>query len=402
MTAPQILSTSVSLSSAVSLLLDSIGFSNYVFKRVAGETEIVIPYFYIPPDKSVAQVLQDLAVSSQTSMFFDEYNNFVMMSKNYMMPTLEQRSTDITLYGSADSEDSGVIKNNKTNNKLANIVEITTQDNQLYNDGKISYSSKYIQRSVGSIKQASLIDNEQSWIYKPVVLWEVAGSSNTKSVNGNVGQQSTYVLSAIPLNSNLSNIEPYVSNNQIRNNTIDFGEGVYWITRYSGYFYSNGEIIKYDAVEYSVPGVGNVWINNVQEYEYYFSKLPFNGKIYPTGLVRIFTEPNYEEVEGVLRLRNGAVAKHGRSQFGTQITSHVAGLDPYWSNNANVRGCNMKSEFLFNPLANSTLTNVNSTGTTLTVYSNSSISVGQQLTMLSGTGKLSSIEKTLVVYPQGQ
>jgi hypothetical protein len=397
MTAPQILSTSVSLSSAVSLLLDSIGFSNYVFKRVAGETEIVIPYFYIPPDKSIAQVLQDLAVSSQTSMFFDEYNNFVMMSKNYMMPTLEQRSTDITLYGSADSEDSGVIKNNKTNNKLANIVEITTQDNQLYNDGKISYSSKYIQRSVGSIKQASLIDNEQSWIYKPVVLWEVAGSSNTKSVNGNVGQQSTYVLSAIPLNSSLSNIEPYVSNNQIRNNTIDFGEGVYWITRYSGYFYSNGEIIKYDAVEYSVPGVGNVWINNVQEYEYYFSKLPFNGKIYPTGLVRIFTEPNYEEVEGVLRLRNGAVAKHGRSQFGTQITSHVAGLDPYWSNNANVRGCNMKSEFLFNPLANSTLTNVNSTGTTLTVYSNSSISVGQQLTMLSGTGKLSSIEKTLVV-----
>ena len=78
--------------------------------------------------------------------------------------------------------------------KLANIAEITTQDNQLYNSGKITYSSKYIQRSLGSIKQASLIDNEQSWIYKPVLLWEVSGESNTKSVNGEVGNQSTYVL----------------------------------------------------------------------------------------------------------------------------------------------------------------------------------------------------------------
>ena len=395
--APQTLSTGVSLSSAVSMLLDSIGFSNYAFKRVAGETEITIPYFHIPPETSVAQVLQDLAVSSQTAMFFDEYNNFIMMSKNYMMPTELQRATDITLYGSVDSEDTGVVRNSKTKPKLANIAEITTQDNQLYNSGKITYSSKYIQRSLGSIKQASLIDNEQSWIYKPVLLWEVAGESNTKSVNGEVGNQSTYVLSAIPLNSDLSDTKPFVSNNQIKNNVMDFGEGVYWITRYNGYFYANGEIIKYDAVQYSVPGAGNVWINNVQEYEYYFAKLPFNGKMYPTGLVRIYSEPNYEEVQGVLRLKNGEVAKHGRGQFGTTPVYHVAGLNPYWADNANVRGCTMRSEFLFNPLRNTTLTNVNSTGSTLTVSSTSSISVGQQLTMLSGTGKLSTIQKTLVI-----
>ena len=58
-TAPEILSTNTSVSAAVSLLLDSIGFSNYVFKRVEGESEMVIPYFFIPPDKSVAQILQD-------------------------------------------------------------------------------------------------------------------------------------------------------------------------------------------------------------------------------------------------------------------------------------------------------------------------------------------------------
>ena len=346
-TAPQILLTNTSVSSAVSLLLDSIGFSNYVFKRVEGESEVVIPYFFIPPEKSIAEILEDIAISTQTAMFFDEYNNFVMMSKDYIMPSVDQRPTDITLYGSSDFSDTGVIKNERTNSKLANILEITSQDNEVYNDGKIVYTTRHIQRSVGSIKQASLVDNEKTWIYKPVLLWEVSGTENTKSINGEVGNQSTYMLSAIPLNSTLSAEIPSVANNRIINNVMDLGEGIYWITRYNGYFYSNGEIIKYDAVEYSVSGVGNVWINNVQEYDKYFSSLPFNGKIYPTGLVRIYAEPNYEEVFGVAKLKNGAVAKHGRGQFGTATVSHFAGLNPYWSNNSHVRGCTMESKYLF-------------------------------------------------------
>ncbi len=346
-TAPQILSTNTSVSAAVSLLLDSIGFSNYVFKRVDGESETVIPYFFIPPERTVAEILEDIAISTQTAMFFDEYNNFVMMSKNYMMPSLTERATDIVLYGSSDSQDSGVVKNERTKTKLANILEITSEDNDVYNDGKIIYTTRHIQRSIGSIKQASLVDSEKTWIYKPVLLWEVSGTENTKSINGEVGNQSTYMLSAIPLNSSLSNVVPSVSNNVVINNVMDLGEGVYWITRYNGYFYSNGEIIKYDAVQYNISGTGDVWINSVQEYDKYFSSLPFNGKIYPTGLVRIYAEPNYEERSGVVKLKNGPVAKHGRGQFGTPVTSHFAGLSPYWSDNANVRGCTMESKYLF-------------------------------------------------------
>jgi hypothetical protein len=345
--APQILLTNTSVSSAVSLLLDSIGFSNYVFKRVDGESEVIIPYFFIAPERSVAEVLQDLAVSTQTAMFFDEYNNFVMMSKDYIMPSVIQRPTDVTLYGTTDFSDTGVIKNQRTNNKLSNILEITSQDNEVYNDGKITYTTRSIQRSVGTIKQASLVDNEKIWAYKPVLLWELGGSEGTKSVNQVIQNQSTYALSAIPLNSNLSSTIPSVKNNKVVDSVMDLGEGIFFITRYSGYFYSNGEIIKYDAVQYNISGTGNVWINNVQEYEKYFSSLPFNGKIYPTGLVRIYAEPNYEEVFGVIKLKNGVVAKHGRGQFGTAVASHSAGVSPYWSSNENVRGCTMQSDYLF-------------------------------------------------------
>ena len=356
-TAPELLIQNASVSYAISLLLDSIGFSNYVFKRNEDDTEVVIPYFFVGPDTSVAQALEDIAVSTQTAMFFDEYNNFVMMSKNYILPSNNERSIDMTLYGSKDSILDRAYRNNSTNPSLANIEDISFQPNLVYNDGKITYTSRYIQRSYSSIKQASMIDRDKTWIYKPALLWEIGGTESTKSINEEVSSQSSYVLAAIPLNSELTEDLPQVVNNRIINNVMDLGEGVYWITRYNGYFYANGEIIRFDAVQYSVPGAGrfnpetnqlenNVWISSVQEYQNYFSKIPFNGKIYPTGLVRIYSEPNYEIVNDITRLQNGPVAKHGRGQFGTEIVSHKAGLDNYWSSNQNVRGCSMDFNYL--------------------------------------------------------
>ena len=296
LTAPQVLAQDASTSYAISMLLDSIGFSNYTFKRNLNEDEMTIPYFAVGPDMSVAQVLSDIAISSQSAMFFDEYNNFVVMSKNYIMPTEDERTTVATLYGSKDSYDSGVLENKTgaiengihVDKKLANIVDLSAQENIVYNDGTINYTTRYIQKSYSSIKQASLVDRDKTWIYKPSLLWEVGSSDNTKSVNDEIGQQSGYVLSALPLNSDLVDKIPTVENHQVINNVIDFGDGIYWLSRYNGYFYANGEIIRYDAVQYSVPGLAegedsNVWINSVQEYQKYFAKVPFNGMIYPTG-----------------------------------------------------------------------------------------------------------------------
>jgi len=361
-TAPQILMTEVSVSSAVSLLLDYIGFSNYTFKRVENEKEIIIPYFFVGPDKSVAEILQDLAVSTQTAMFFDEYNNFVMMSKDYIMPTAVQRPVTFELKGTVDLVQDKEIKNKSTNTKLANVISVSTQPNNVYNDGVINYTTRHIQRSIGSLRQASLLDDERFYTYKPALLWEVSGTENTKSINNEVNTQSSYVLSAIPLNSYLSADVPVVKNNIVINNTFSLGEAAYWITRYNGYFYSQGEIIKYDAVQYNVTGFGNVWITSVEDYQNYFSKLPFNGKIYPTGLVRIYSEPKYFEQSGVTKLQNGDVQKHGRGQFGTTIVAHTAGISDYWKSDDNVKGCYMSSEYLFDKKQVPAVTLVDSAG----------------------------------------
>lgn len=353
--APELLMVNTSLSSAVSTMLDNVGFSNYVFLRTDGEEDPIIPYFFIAPEKTIAEVLNDLAISTQYAMFFDEYNNLIVMSKNYILPTEEERETNLSLYGSPDSRRSGLVENESYGN-VSNIIDIASQTNSVFNDGYINYTSRYIQRSYSSIRQASVIDRDRTWIYKPALLWEVTGTELTKSINEESSNQSNYLLSAIPLNSDLSDVIPTVVNNQVINNVMDFGEGVYWIARYKGFFYANGEIIKYDAVQYSIPGLtstdgvnedGTVWISSNREYQRYFSRLPFGGKMYPTGLVRIYTEPNYEVINDQVIISNGAVSKHGRGQFGTPVVYHNAGLNPYWSDPSTIRGCRMQSNYLF-------------------------------------------------------
>lgn len=343
MTAPELVIPDVSLSSAIATLFDSIGFTNFKFLRNSDEEDLIIPYFYVAPGTSIAEVLSQLAIASQSAMFFDEDNNFIVMSKNYLMPTVTQRSTNMTLDG---------------NTSQANIIDLASQTDNIFNDGKITYSTKYIQKEISSLGQASYIDKNKTWNYKPVLLWEISATENTKSVNNEIGTQSAYALSAIPLNSNLTDSLPYVDSTlTVQNNIMDFGEGVYWIPRYNGYFYANGEIIKYDAVEYAISNIGYVWIGSVQEYQNYFSKLNFGGSIFPTGKVRIYTEPYYDDITGNIKI--GAVAKHGRSQFGTGILDpsgtglmkpvyHYAGLSTDWSSQTYTKSCYMNSSSLFN------------------------------------------------------
>jgi hypothetical protein len=338
--APELLLTDVSLSWAITVLLDYIGFSNYTFKRIAGHPETTIPYFFVEPNQNVAEMLQKLAVASQSAMFFDEYNNLVIMSKEYLLPNSEdERTTDTTMYGQVEG----------TN--LPNIVNLSSQDKLVYNDGEINYTTRYIQRSIGSTATAQKIDQYKEYIYKPVLLWEVEGREATKTINQLGAQNSGYTLGAVPLNTNLTEELPYSLSNTVYNNVIDVGENVYWIPSYSGYFYANGEVIKFDAVEYSVSGeIEPVWITSNQEYQDYFSRLTFNGKMFPTGNVRIYTKPEYEIIDGITNLKNGQIIEHGRGQFGTPVTAHSAGLssDSYWSDNLYVRGCIMDaSRYLF-------------------------------------------------------
>jgi hypothetical protein len=339
--APEILLRNASVSFIVATLLDSIGFSNYKFLR-ASKADAVIPYFMVSPDKNIMQILQDLAVATQTTMFFDEVNNFVVMSKEYLVPqSTSVRNKNINLYGI----DSGP--------RRSNIIEINSESNDIYNDGKIVYYNRYIQKQPNDLQSLSRLDKNQVFEYQRSVLWSLeASEQNLQSKNEEDVTQTAYPLTAIPLaktltGTNLPQVIPGTPN-RIINNIIEFGDGAYWLGRYAGYFYSNGEIIKYDAIEYSygsADSTNTVWITSNEEYQYYFSKINKGDKMYKTGKVRIYAEPFYKS-DGTYEL--GPVSKHGRAQFGTTIAEHTVDdgtTDSWWEKAKNVLATNPKQLF---------------------------------------------------------
>lgn len=343
------------LTMAVALLLDNIGFSNYVFKSINTANDPVVPFFFIEPDASVAEVLQRLAQATQTAMFFDEYNNFVVMPKEYLMPEVSVRDDNTAI-----SERLTTLYGQKTGNIVPNIETVGGFETKILNDGKINYTTRYIQREVSKLEQASLSLNERTYGYKSAILWELGDQKELRTINQPTAEVG-YALGAVPLGTSLGSVVPYVENNQIKNNTIDVGESAFWLPRFQGYLYANGEIIRYDAQQYQVDSPsasatsGLVWITNNNEYQKYFSQLIFNGKMTLTGLLRIYTEPYYENASGAnfegieenVRYKNGPVKSHGRGQFGTSITSHSAGLNSYWEDVNNRQSFRMDSSKIF-------------------------------------------------------
>lgn len=315
--APEILLRNASVSFIVATLLDSIGFSNYKFLRVAGKSDAVIPYFMVAPNANIMEVLQNLAAAAQTTMFFDESNNFVIMNKEYLVPeSTAVRNKDIALYGIDDGP------------RKANILELNSESNDIYNDGKIVYYNRYIKKQPNDLQTLSQLDKYQTLQYQKVVLWSLEASEpNLQSKNEENQTQEAYPLTAIPLaktlNRNIPEVVQQSSGPTLINNVIEFGDGVYWLARHNGYFYSNGEIIRYDAVEYAYGSgisTNTIWITSNEEYQYYFSQTNKGDKIYKTGNVRIYAEPFYND-DGTLKV--GKVSKHGRGQFGTTVTEHL-------------------------------------------------------------------------------
>jgi hypothetical protein len=331
--APEIFLTNASTSYIIATLLDSIGFSNYEFRRLPGEQDTVIPNFFISPNKTIMQVLQDLAIATQTAMFFDEMNNLVIMSKRYFVPdSTEERDFNIMLYGSdVLVENAESLPNKKVASKKANILNISSQSNDIYTDGKITYYNRYIQKKSNEISREKLLDRNKFLSYEQQVLWSISDIQQTRTQTKNEENESIsgQPLAAMALAKGLSDELPKVVDQVIVNNEIDFGDNVYWLPRPSGYFYANGEIIKYDAIQY-MAGSQKVWVTSENDYVKYFSEVSFGQKMYPTGIVRIYAEPKYT-FDGLFV--EDTIAKHGRGQFGTTIASHSATdkeLDKAW------------------------------------------------------------------------
>jgi hypothetical protein len=329
-TAPQLFLQDISLSFAIVMLLDYIGFTNYKFYRMPGEQDDIIPFFFVSPGKNVAQILQELATATQSAMWFDEKNNLCVGTREWLL--------------SNSRETAGVLRANNADNGLANVVSVASSEKKVVNDGSIQFIERYIQREQSALKQAYNTARWKNWSYKPVPLWEISADENLRTYNTASKNGSLYALSALPLAEDLTAQHPAIVGGEIVNNVMEFGEGISWLGRANGYFHANGEIIRFDAIEFAVSGLGVRWVTDNDDYQAYLADLPFGGKIYATGRVRIWAEPTYDENGNYV-----SITAHGRGQFGTKIVEHKAGLNEHWTNNSNTYGLQMDSSYLYSP-----------------------------------------------------
>lgn len=321
---PELLMTNVSLTYIVSVLLDNIGYSNYQYIGFNDQNDIVIPYFFTGSEVKLTDILIDLAKSARCAMYFDEYNNFIMASKEHLSGA--DRQYDFVLTGENESD------------IVSNIINIDTTKTEFYNDGSIMYKPKTIQRGELSIDSGYYIGKNRTLGYKPTKLWSLENDID-KSYGSKTKNNSEFVLSAVVLESPLLVKQiPRYYNNAVQHNTIDIGGSAAMLARFGGYLYSNGEIIRYDAIEYNVPGYGNVWIESIDQWLHYSETLEFARGLYPTGRIRIWAE-----------VVDDVVIRHGRGYFNTKITHHDPRGNNFWFKKASYSTMEQEYKYLFTP-----------------------------------------------------
>lgn len=299
-----------SLTKAVATLLDYVGFSNYIFyvtsqKDSIGAFDTIIPYFFVNESMTVAEALQALSVATQSAMFFDEKNNFVVMPRKHF-------GTD-PVY---------LLRSVAVDGRRPNIEDITSFSLDTMSDIAIKFTHRDIAREhLMDLKHRIRDSNASSTLgessntvgYKVSSLWDASKLENPTLAVGML----RVALSAEPPRYDTT------APDGVANGSFDIGMWAEFFGNFEGMVMMNGEIIRYDAKQYNING-RNVWVTSQNHLDELTGRSPFRRAdgtgqlIYPTGLLRIYTDFS-NDGNGNLVLMS-----HGRGMFNTTITYHPA------------------------------------------------------------------------------
>jgi len=314
----------VPTSVAMLTLLDNIGYNNFIFEKTgtdenADKEDVILDFFYSKKEQNVMEVLESLAVSTQTSMYMDESNNLVAMTKERVIA--KQKTKDFWLYGN----DNSLIKDDIT--YISNISSFNetfeppiTDINVAYNDIGIAKqpSAALITKSDvnESVKKAledpsfSLSLADTNFRNSFGILWE---ASNKKDKTENV-LCAAILVQDIPVtgiydylnNNNLLTFESKKNKEQLikflaEHTTDDIRKRMlikldsnyihtFATSSYKGYIRIDQEIIKYNGIMFLVSNpkynsYKTKIIFSSEEYNYTKSSLKQGSSLEPLALI---------------------------------------------------------------------------------------------------------------------
>lgn len=288
--APDILfSSNVPMSTLILLLLDNIGVTGLEFKKssdaaIYDKEDIRIRNFFCKKEQTMAEVLEQIAIATQCSMFYDASDRLNVLTKERLSenaaitqsigPSASVQQTDFWFIGNEDFSVSDP-EYPYTSSYTANIASISEQKISPVTDGDIVYHAygpkkEPLLQSIRADKEKSNVLDKlkidevplaslafSNYGYASTILWEppqdnssVLGAANVNQDIPAVSASSVFTASYTAFDEDDLVRQLYVASNSSQENRkslvlyIDINEGI-TITPYDGIVLIDNEYIKY-------------------------------------------------------------------------------------------------------------------------------------------------------------
>ena len=377
MSAPDLMianETGVPTSVAILMLLDNIGFNAYKFQKTnieADQEDVILDYFYSKKEQSVMEVLETIAVSTQTSIYidYDSYadNELIAMTKERMLAAKENKDFWLTGNDGSITKDvdffGGAVNEVKF---ISNVASFQENIEPPITDINIKYSGIGVEK-MGFALQAMDQDKRKQVLegptgavsvanrdlrYTPDIVWKPTTNQ----------ENSENTLAAASLISNISETRPKTGFSGVTKNATNKYEAIRkfyehnssimsvfldrelintFVNSYQGYVMVDTELIRYEGIRFLIfdpvsKKSSRKILFSKEEYSFERSKVGQGGSMEPDCLV-IYLETKQEDLTGTQK--RFTVLSDGRGQKNTKIVSHkgatTAGSffvrNPQWS-----------------------------------------------------------------------
>ena len=334
----------IPMSAIILFLLDNCGITGYEFKKQSNKDDTMIKTFFCKKEETVTEVLQKLAVATQSAMFFDAYNNLNVMTKEKIAQTVSNANSDYWMI--MDENYGGYTGSIQFKDYLANVISTNDAKITPMTDGKIEYHAFGINRSAGY----SLLQDVQIKDYlqdTPFLLLANSGYGPKFTRVWSADQTKDSVFGTGALIAEVSNSRlkdafgaetEYTASTQNGAVSLMFNEAksnaakrkallipiddndIYLFDKFDGYVSIDKEIIAYKGKVFSINGQDKILFSKEELTQEVANLSKNNSSIIPKALVVdvIFNVSSINtNGEYVYKIKSD-----GRKQFGTEIDQH--------------------------------------------------------------------------------
>lgn len=357
------------LSFVILTILDNVGITGYEFKKSSNTNnkieDVVIRNFFCKKEQTVAEVLEQLAVSTQCSMFYDSENKLNVLTKERLTkkesisPSTSDTSggtdfwmifdEDFTTNGSTPAQESSYISNYDSNVMSYSEIKLNP-----ITDGDILYHSYGPRKVPGVNNIPSNILNQLTQDF-PAAALAFSNFTYATKILWTPGQDNSSVMGAANLVLNLENrrlkdvfTRQYTALNedeairlmyQSTNTTASFSGSAtlalqakkdliifidrneaYTLPDYEGTILIDKEYIKYRGKLYSINGEMKIIFSD-EELKEEIRFLPKGSSIAVLGLV---IDVEFKVVSKQSAEYTYEVIGDGRAKLGSEVESHYA------------------------------------------------------------------------------